>query len=336
MKELTHLSLFSGIGGIDLAAEAAGFTSVCQCEWADFPNAVLQKHWPNVPRFKDITTLTKEAFFEKTGRNTVTLISGGFPCQPFSSAGKRKGFDDERYLWPEMCRVIEELRPAWMLGENVAGFINLGLDKTLLDLERANYKTWVFVLPAVAVGAWHERKRTFILGADVSHTPCFRHKNGREIYKCSSIQKRSVAENEQGRLNMVGETIGGGLLSNPYGVGRIPLDAETVLDNERQGNGQFDGTDDFQGKTHIGQNGAQPGLGGVANGLPPQMDGRIIWQAEPAEVPRLTEDGYNRADRLKSLGNAVVPAQVFPILKYIADIETGACQEHCVSENCRR
>ena len=232
---LTHFSLFSGIGGIDLAAEAAGFTSVCQCEWAAFPAAVLASHWPEVPRFQDITTVTKEAFFEKTGLRTVTLISGGFPCQPFSTAGRQRGFHDERYLWPEMLRVIRELQPRWVLGENVAGFLRMGLDKTLIDLEQAGYDVRVFVLPAAAVGAWHERKRVFIIGSAASHAPCQRHR----------------------------------------------------------------------------------GCG--------QGTGHSLWDKEPADIPRLTEDVPNRSKRMKTLGNAVSPPQVFPILKYIADIETGRC-----------
>ena len=168
MSDLTHLSLFSGIGGLDLAAEWAGFRTVGQCEWADYPRAVLEKHWPGMPRWRDIRTLTGDDFYAKTGLRTVDVISGGFPCQPHSVAGKRLGEKDERHLWPEFMRVIRELRPRAVVGENVPGILSTIHDSVCTDLETAGYEVWTFCVPAYAVGAHHERYRVAIVAVDKS------------------------------------------------------------------------------------------------------------------------------------------------------------------------
>lgn len=194
MQKLTHLSLFAGVSGLDIAAHWAGFETVGLCEWADYPRSVLQKRFPGVPLWQDIRTLTGEDFHEKTGRRTVDVISGGFPCQPFSVAGQRKGRDDDRYLWPEMCRVISEIRPAWVIGENVAGLVSMvepvgepelvgaaldfgegeeirvydqveqyTLGRIIQDLENLGYAVQPLVIPAAGVGAPHRRDRVAII-----------------------------------------------------------------------------------------------------------------------------------------------------------------------------
>lgn len=168
------LSLFSGIGGIDLAAEWAGIETVAFCEYADFPRKVLNKHWPNVPIFEDVKNLNK-ATLEKEGvidRNrTIELIHGGFPCQPFSLAGKGKAENDERYLWDEFFRLICEIRPRWVVGENVPGILNRGLKKTVSDLEKQKYEVWIFSVAASDVGSVHKRQRFFIVACDTNGKP---------------------------------------------------------------------------------------------------------------------------------------------------------------------
>ena len=162
---MTHLDLFSGIGGIALAARRAGFDTRLFCEIDPYCARVLGKHWPGVPLHDDIRTLTKEVL-EGHGIGPVTLLTGGFPCQPFSTHGKRRGKKDDRFLWPEMLRVVRECRPAWVVGENVAGHITLGLDQVLADLEDEGYECRAFLFPAAAVDAPHRRDRCFVVARD--------------------------------------------------------------------------------------------------------------------------------------------------------------------------
>ena len=164
MSELTHLSLFSGIGGLDLAAELAGFRTVGQCEWANYPRAVLEKHWPDVPKWRDVHELTSAEFVRRTGIRRLTCISGGFPCQPHSVIGKRLAENDERHLWPEFVRIVRELKPKYVVGENVNGLLSTIHESVCTDLEAEGYEVWSFCIPACAVGAHHERYRVCILG----------------------------------------------------------------------------------------------------------------------------------------------------------------------------
>lgn len=161
------LSLFAGIGGIDLAAHWAGIETVAFCEIEPFCQKVLQKHWPGVPIFEDVRTINKQQLIEKGvigDERAIDIICGGYPCQPFSNAGQRLGEEDDRHLWPEMLRLIKELRPTWVLGENVDGHVTLGLDTVLADLEREGYTTRAFIIPACGVYAPHRRYRIFVVG----------------------------------------------------------------------------------------------------------------------------------------------------------------------------
>lgn len=311
MNELTHLSLFSGIGGLDLAAEWAGFTSVGQCEWADYPTTVLEKHWPAVPRWRDIRTLTKESFYERTGLRTVDIISGGFPCQPFSVAGQRRGKEDDRYLWPEMLRVISEIRPTWVIGENVAGIVSMELDTVLSDLEAIGYACQALIIPACAVDAPHRRDRCAILAHTGSPRLQGRKQHGafeptwppRPVSECGEA---FAFYPDRFKFSAVGEIQKEHSHPRRICENICNSDSGDMSRNERRG--QQAGSENRRGGA------AQPGLGGVADGL-------SYWLDEPAGVPRVATGVKKRVDRLKCLGNAVVPQQFYPIFKAIADIE---------------
>ncbi len=166
MKQFVHGSLFSGIGGFDLAAEWMGWENVFHCEWNEFGQKVLKHYWPNAESFTDIT---KTDFTKYYG--TVDIISGGFPCQPYSSAGKRRGKEDERHLWPEMLRAIREVSPRFVVGENVRGLTNwsggLVFEEVCAELESYGYQVAPVIIPACGVGAPHKRERIwFVAYAD--------------------------------------------------------------------------------------------------------------------------------------------------------------------------
>jgi DNA (cytosine-5)-methyltransferase 1 len=171
---MTHGSLFSGIGGFDLAAQWMGWENKFHCEWNEFGQKVLHHYWPEAELFTDIT---KSDF--KKYHGTIDIISGGFPCQPYSMAGKRLGKEDDRHLWPEMLRVIREVRPRWVVGENVFGLVNwnggLVFNEVQSDLEAEGYEVQPYVLPAAAVNAPHRRDRVWF----VAHAKDIRW-NGRE------------------------------------------------------------------------------------------------------------------------------------------------------------
>jgi len=189
---MNHLSLFSGIGGFDLAAEWIGWKNIGQVEKDAFCLQVLNKNFPDVPKFTDIKTFTKADL-----PRGVDIITGGFPCQPFSQAGVRRGRDDDRHLWPEMLRVIQEFNPTWVVAENVRGLLTiekgLAFEQVCLDLEALNYDVQPIIIPACALNAPHRRDRVWFIG----------HSNKSELNrkKQGGVRKEGSKEKISGAIN---------------------------------------------------------------------------------------------------------------------------------------
>ena len=194
---LTVGSLFSGIGGFELGLERAGFKIKWQVEIDEWCQKILTKHWPNVSKHRDILGVGAHNL------EAVDLICGGFPCQPFSIAGKRKGEEDDRHLWPEMLRVISELQPRWVIVENVAGFVSMGLDDCISDLENQGYEVQTFIIPACALNAPHRRDRVWIVANARLLGQTEHEKQTAGVKQCSQISHTPQDPKRNGRNNDV-------------------------------------------------------------------------------------------------------------------------------------
>jgi len=323
---LTHLDLFSGIGGFALACEWAGIKTIGFVEIDKYCQNVLRKHWPAVPIVEDIRDVgkikeiiantqcvirsrqaegevnrqgygrdgTRTSLLQTTeqgewgqSHQPVTLITGGFPCQPFSVAGKRGGMEDDRYLWPEMLNVIKEIMPRWVLGENVAGIVRMELDTCLSDLERIGYTTQAFIIPACAVNAPHRRDRVWIVG-----------------YTSSDGQPNTKARNRIEPRNQRSKK-GQNQLCQPERASCVweadVADIQYTQTSRQRRYGR-----------EILRNTESEGLNITS--------GKEWWAVEP-ELGRVAHGVSNRVDRLKALGNAIVPQVAYQIIKRIAQIE---------------
>jgi DNA (cytosine-5)-methyltransferase 1 len=298
---MRHGSLFSGIGGFDLAATWMGWENVFCCEKDRFCRRVLRHYWPHIKSYEDIKEFDATEY-----RGRIDILSGGFPCQPFSVAGKRRGAADDRYLWPHMCRVVGEIRPRWVVGENVFGLLNLDggmvFRKVLSDLEAKSYEVWPYVLPAASVGAPHKRDRIFFvahaIGVPINGWPTDRSGKGFGYGKDDGRrQKTNISER----------------LCSPKNV----ADADGI---ERCEGGMYE---------------ARPKDAGCDAGARDTWNARYPWREFPTQPPLCGgDDGLSREldgiafsawgkESVKAYGNAVVPQVAWQIFRVIERMERG-------------
>jgi len=374
---LKMLDLFSGIGGFSLAASWTNqIKTVAFCEIDPFCQKVLKKHWPDVPIFDDITRLRGDDI------GTADIITGGFPCQPFSCAGKRRGKEDDRFLWPEMLRVISEAKPRWVIGENVAGFINMGLDDCISDLENQGYEVQAFVIPACAVNAPHRRDRVWIVGHSEGSGKCVgqQERMDREVFSQTGRKQGSVnptsPDSNAFNPGITSEStrtenndwealspckpdshapdtgcrgLEGTVEERWDGVNVIGQDS-IITDTNGAGSGtSTSGTDGNGTPCSEEQKLSQSEYSGQDSDAPDSNSGRLQresvnlrsegkksndeqsmrcggeWQENWLEVAtrlcRVDDGVSNRVDRLKALGNSIVPQVAYQI--FIAIVEEG-------------
>jgi DNA (cytosine-5)-methyltransferase 1 len=377
------LDICSGIGGFSLGLEATGgFDTVAFCEFDDFCCKVLNKHWPNVPIYKDLKEIGNDP--ERIIQE-FDLICGGIPCQPFSLAGKQKGKEDDRHLWPYMYAIVKSKKPTWVIVENVGGFVNVALDDVCLDLETQGYATQSFIIPACSVEAPHKRDRIWILGKYTSefekplvdtdsirpheHKTTEEESSRRGSETSTTTTSNDVANSkeledhehdngertQQDREHRVSQQPRGeGSLGGKQDVADPKLvSSDSISDSgsntkteseQGQKTGNLDRSSGRQDVAYSNSEGlegseeagdtqksreereqlasrqdsslskghTQSELGGMADGIPTRLDGHLGFEREP-NIPRVATGIPDRVNRLKALGNSIVPQIVYNI-----------------------
>jgi DNA (cytosine-5)-methyltransferase 1 len=292
---VNHGSLFSGIGGFDLAAEWMEWDNIFHCEWMPFPRKVLNHYWPNSISYEDIT---KTDF--SIHRGTIDILTGGFPCQPYSSAGKRLGKEDERHLWPHMLRVISEVKPTYVVGENVRGLTNWNggvvFEEVCVDLESQGYTVQPILLPACAVGAPHRRDRVWFVASN---------SNSIRQYECECDNEEQPSKRGINALNDITENVQQGNVTNSNSWGIQTRSQREVLEQSNR----------KTSKRFI------------------NVERGNKWKNFPTESPICSgDDGLSfeldritfsklRKESLKGYGNAIVPQVAYEIFKVIAEMD---------------
>tara|TARA_R100000406_G_scaffold66358_1_gene46978 strand:+ start:438 stop:1406 length:969 start_codon:yes stop_codon:yes gene_type:complete len=319
-KLLRHVDLCSGIGGFALGFQWAGLSRpVLFCDIEAWSRQVLDKHWPGVPIAEDV----KELGSDPNGLvPDCDILTAGYPCQPFSQAGVRRGEKDDRHIWPQIFTIVQAKRPAWCVFENVSGHISLGLDQVLSDLEGEGYAVQPFVVPACAVGAPHRRDRVWIIAAHAdsdgepdgtinAESGCWQlgarnvgnsKNNRRDRWPAQARRERASDQSDKSKLNLRGE------------FGRS---SKNVADATRKR---------MEGHRPAGEQEPQSPTGEGLSGRDSPRKGPSFWLPEPG-VGRVAHGIPRRVDRLKGLGNAIVPQIAMQIGLTIKAVEINCCED---------
>ena len=341
---MNHASLFSGIGGFDLAAEWMGWTNIFNCDIEEFPRKVLNYHFPNAKQYADI----KKTDFT-IHRGEVDILTGGFPCQPFSMAGKRLGKDDERHLWPEMYRAIREIKPKWIVGENVRGLLNwsdgLVLDEVYADLGNEGYEIESFVLPAAGINAPHKRDRVWIIASNSKSV----RRSGRVNSTNSNNDKRKFKEGISNNRNCIRSEFEGfsGISANSNNNGQTTTEVGQGMGERNDSNKTWkiksiESSGRSIQETRV--NSDSNGTGLQKHDIPSESgkkrfnswgnnEARKDWIDFPTQSPVCGgDDGFPgeldgitvskwRTESIKAYGNAIVPQIAYRIFQAIEYVE---------------